>query len=113
MRQPTPEAVARVTVKDLIEVDLIRPPLELSRTYKGQQLSARIERDGRVSCLGETYESVSVAAGYARRAVIGAKHGRKYPQTNGWTFWRFRDEDGQVRELTVLRERFVARRTPA
>ena len=72
-------------------------------------MSARIESDGRVSCLGETYNSVSVAAAMARRSIIGDQPGRKYPQTNGWTFWQFRDEDGQLRELTVLRERFVAR----
>jgi hypothetical protein len=92
----------------LIEAGLIEPPFDLTTRYKGRDLSARIELDGRVSCLGETYDSVSLAAAMARRSVIGAPSGRKYPQTNGWTFWRFRDSDGQPRELNALRERFVA-----
>ena len=110
-RVPTPEEVARVSVRDLIQTGLIRPPLDLVKRYKGQQLSGRIERDGRVSSVGETHDSLSTAAGMARKSVIGAPPGRKYPQTNGWTFWQFRDEDGQVRDLTVLRERFVARQS--
>jgi Restriction Enzyme Adenine Methylase Associated len=103
-----PKAVSAVSVKQLIEAGLIKPPLDLSRKYKGQILSARIESDGRVSCLGGTYDSVSVAAAMARRSVIGAPPGRKYPQTNGWTFWQFREGAGQLQELSVLRERLVA-----
>ena len=105
---PNAEAVQSVTVKDLIEGGWIEPPLDLRRTYKGRDLSARIDADGHVSCLGETYKSVSVAAAMARLSVIGPSPGRKYPQTNGWTFWRFQDVDGQQHELSVLRERFAA-----
>lgn len=108
-RTPTSEAVAAVSVKQLIEEGLVETPLELTRRYKGRELSARIETGGRVWCLGETYDSVSLAAAMARRSVIGSPPGRKHPPTNGWTFWRFKDTDGQFRELTVLRQRFVAR----
>lgn len=108
-RTPTSEAVAAVTVKQLIDEGLIEPPLELTRRYKGRDLSARIEAGGRVWCLEETYDSVSLAAAMARHSVVGAPPGRKYPPTNGWTFWKFTDHDGQLRELTVLRERFAAR----
>lgn len=108
-RVPTSVAVQNVSVKQLIEEGLIETPLELTAPYKGHELSARIEAGGRVWCLGETYDSVSLAAAMARRSVIGAPPGRKYPQTNGWTFWRFKDADGRLRELTVLRERLVAR----
>jgi hypothetical protein len=31
------------------------------------------------------------AGGMARKSMIGAPEGRPYPQTNGWTFWQFRD----------------------
>jgi len=102
-----PKEVSAVTIQQLIADRLIEPPLDLRRPYKGRELSARIERDGRVSFDGDTYNSVSVAAAMARKSVIGAAPGRKYPQTNGWTFWRFRDRDGALRELSVLRERFV------
>lgn len=57
------EAVSAVSLKDLISSRLINPPIDLTRKYKGQELFAQIESDGRVSCLGDTYDSVSLAAG--------------------------------------------------
>jgi Restriction Enzyme Adenine Methylase Associated/Type I restriction enzyme R protein N terminus (HSDR_N) len=108
-REPISDEVRQTTVRQLIAAGSIRPPLALFRTYKGRDLSAQIEPDGRVSCLGETYNSVSVAGGMARRSVVGAPPGRKYPQTNGWTFWYFRDNDGRPRQLSFLREQFVDR----
>jgi hypothetical protein len=108
-REPISDEVRQTTVRQLIAAGLIHPPLALFRTYKGRDLSARIEPDGRVSFLGETYNSVSVAGGMARRSVIGAQSGRKYPQTNGWTFWYFRDDDGKPRQLGALREELVRR----
>ncbi len=108
VRRPTPKAVQDVTVDTLIAAGLIRPPLALTREYKGRELTARIESDGRVACLGEMYDSVSLAAAMARHSVIGAPEGRKYPPTNGWTFWRYRDGVGELRELGYLREQWVA-----
>lgn len=107
-RRPCPKEVSSVTVQQLIEARFIEPPLELQTRYKGHDLVGRVEPDGRVVFDDETYNSVSVAAAMARRSVIGAPPGRRYPQTNGWTFWRFRDNDGQLRELSVLRERYAA-----
>ena len=95
-----------VTVQNLISAGLIRPPLELEKTYKGQRLTGRLEADGRVTCLGQTFDSLSTSAGVARASIIGTPPGRKHPQTNGWTFWRFRDSDGLVKRLDVLRQRF-------
>ena len=103
------ESVRGVTVRQLIDSRLIVPPLDVERTYTGRRLVGRIEPDGRVSFGGETYNSPSVAAAMARLSVLGPTPGRKYPQTNGWAFWQFRDQDGRLRELHVLRERLVAR----
>jgi Restriction Enzyme Adenine Methylase Associated/Type I restriction enzyme R protein N terminus (HSDR_N) len=99
-----------VSLKDLIADRLLTPPLELKKTYKGRELSARVESDGRVTCLGKTYDSLSTSAAMARFSIIGAPHGRKYPQTNGWVFWRFVDENGRVKPIDVLRQRYVAAR---
>lgn len=90
---------------DLIAESLIRPPLELSKLYRGHQLSARIEADGQLSFGGKRYVSLSTAAGVGRVSVAGPFPDREYPQTNGWTFWQFRDSDGQLLELDVLRRR--------
>jgi len=92
-----------ITVAGLVAIGVIRPPLELSKTYKGQRLTARIERDGRVNFLGQSYESVSAAAGAARASVLRIPKGKEPPATNGWAFWQFKDADNQVKPLAALR----------
>lgn len=89
-----------VTLGDIIGAGLLRPPVDLSRRYKGHHLSARIEVDGRVSFEGEVFGSLSVAGAMARRSVIG----RPLP-TNGWIFWYFRDSDGELKQMDELRRR--------
>jgi hypothetical protein len=45
----------------------------------------------------------------ARKTVIDAPPGRPYPQTNGWTFWCFRDpKSGGLRDMDSLRQQFLA-----
>lgn len=39
----------------------------------------------------------------ARKSVAGAPTGREYPQTNGWTFWQYRQPDGTLRYVDGLR----------
>jgi Restriction Enzyme Adenine Methylase Associated len=93
----------KVTLGDIISSGLLRPPVDLYRRYKGHDLTARIERDGLVSFGGRTYGSLSTAAQHARRSVIGED---QRAQTNGWTFWRYRDKSGDFREhLDDLRRR--------
>ena len=99
-----------VQVADLIHAGLINPPLELERDYKGVHLKATIQQDGRVVFDSEGYDSLSTAAGIARKSVIGAPPGRLYPQTNGWTFWKYADpETGTLEEIDLLRQRYLAR----
>jgi hypothetical protein len=94
-----------ITLGDLISAGLVSPPLDLGRTYRGAHVSARVEADGRVSFQGRRFDSLSAAAGAARVSVAGPFPGRAYPQTNGWTFWLFRDADGRLKELDLLRRR--------
>jgi hypothetical protein len=97
-----------VEVADLIAAGLIRPPLRLECTYKGVELAATIEHDGKVRFADDTYDSLSAAAGMARRSVVGAPEGREYPPTNGWTFWRYRDpETGRSRVIDDLRQQHL------
>jgi len=96
-----------VSLADLIKSGLIKAPLDLEREYKGRRLTARIEADGRVTCLGKVCESLSTAGGMARASVIGVSPGRKYPQTNGWTFWRYRDPSGKLKDMDEVRQRHV------
>jgi hypothetical protein len=99
---------ARVELRDLIEAGIIEPPLVLEKDYKDVHLEAVVQQDGTVLYGGEAYDSPSTAGGMARKSVIGAPEGRPYPQTNGWTFWRFRDPgSGELLRLDVLRERYT------
>lgn len=94
-----------VHVRDLIRADLLKPPLELETLYKGVVLKATVQADGNIVFDGETYPSLSTAAGMARATVVGAPPGRRYPPTNGWLFWRYRDlENGKLEKIDVLRQ---------
>jgi RAMA domain-containing protein len=106
---PKPPNIPGVHVIDLIGANLIEPPLKLEKEYKGKYLEAEIQHDGTIVFDGETYNSLSLAASYARKSIIGAPAGRKYPQTNGWVFWKYRDaETGQLEEIDVLRQKYLA-----
>ena len=100
-----------VTISDLIAAGLISPPLRLERTYKGVQLEATIEQDGKVRFEQSTYDSLSMAGGMARKSVVGAPEGRDYPQTNGWTFWQYRNaETGTLHPIDELRQQYLEQR---
>jgi hypothetical protein len=97
-----------VQVVDLIRAGLVQPPLKLVKEYKGRHLEAEIQQDGTIVFDGETYKSLSLAASYARKSIIGAPEGRKYPQTNGWVFWKYADsETERFEEIDVLRQRYL------
>jgi hypothetical protein len=92
-----------VSLAQLIQGGLVDVPMRVERTYKGENLSATIEGADRIIVGAVPYDSLSTAAGMARKSVIGETPGRPYPQTNGWTFWQFRGPDGELRELDALR----------
>jgi hypothetical protein len=97
-----------VQIVDLIRANLIKPPLKLEKEYKGEHLEAEVQQDGTIVFDGETYRSLSLAAAFARKSIIGAPEGRKYPQTNGWVFWRYHDPvTGRLEEIDVLRQRYL------
>jgi Restriction Enzyme Adenine Methylase Associated len=97
-----------VKVSDLIRTNLVEPPLKLEKVYKGAHLEAEIQQDGTIVFDGDTYRSLSLAASFARKSIIGAPEGRKYPQTNGWVFWKYyHRETGNLEEIDVLRQRYL------
>lgn len=97
-----------VELHDLIDAGLMQPPLPLEKMYKGVRLEAVIEADGRVRFAEGSFDSLSTAAGMARKSVIGAPPGRPYPQTNGWTFWLYRDAaSGELRSVNDLRQVYL------
>jgi hypothetical protein len=70
-----------------------------------------VRPDGLVEFDGQAYDSLSTAAGMARKSVVGAPVGQPFPQTNGWTFWKYSDDDrGGLREIDHLRHAYSALR---
>jgi hypothetical protein len=98
-----------VGLAELISNGLIKPPFVLEVKYKGQTLFAKILGDATVEFDGESYTSLSVAGGMARVKVSGPPgSGRTYYQTNGWTFWKYRDSKGILKPIDELRQRYLA-----
>jgi hypothetical protein len=103
-------AMGDANVGNLIEAGLIRPPLQIERDYKGVHLTAMVRPDGKVEFDGQAYDSLSTAAGIARKSVIGAPEGRPYPQTNGWTFWMYPGDSGAMVAIDRLRQNYLAQK---
>jgi predicted type IV restriction endonuclease len=105
-REPAGER-SEITLLDLIQAGLLHPPVALERDYKEKRLTAKIEPDGTVTCLGKKYDSLSLAGGMARASVVGMREHGGPPSTNGWTFWKMRDTSGELVEVDVVRQRFA------
>jgi hypothetical protein len=99
-----------VSIDDLIRANLISVPFEIETTYIDVNLKAAIREDGAIEFGGQSYLSLSECAGMARNSVKGPpSDGRKFYQTNGWTFWKYRDErTGKLIEIDELRKKYVA-----
>jgi len=105
---PKPAHSHGVELQDLINAGLVRPPLLLEKMYKGVQLEATIEADGRVRCVGEVCDSLSAAGGMARKSALGASPDEPAPATNGWQFWLYRDVvSGELRAIDDLRQQYL------
>jgi predicted type IV restriction endonuclease len=98
------------TVADLIAAGLIKPPLKLTRTYKGVDLEAVILPDGRVRFAGKDYDTLSAAGAAARATIIGRQKDGSPPATNGWEFWLVDLAGGGRSPVSSLRHRLVAAR---
>ncbi len=97
-----------VLVSGLIDAGVIVPPLPLERMYLDRRLKAQIELDGTVTCMGRCFDTLSSAASHARSTcteLLGA--GSHRLSSNGWAFWQFRDEEGELESIGSLRSRFL------
>jgi hypothetical protein len=90
------------SLRELIEGGVLRPPIELERTYKGRRFTARVEADGAVTFDGQRFKSLSVAGAMARAKALNRS---SYQATNGWVFWQVRQADGRLVRVDSLRRR--------
>lgn len=129
--QPSPKSNGKgpaVTLRDLINKGVIKPPCPVFGFYQSRKIEATIEHDGAIRFNGYRYDSPSTAADRARISVIGLPHKQrehllkmspaginyvlgvspvqnKYYQTDGWKFWKTRDARGREVDLQTIRKR--------
>ena len=104
---PNGERLRKVSLSDLIQAGLLKPPLKLTKCYKGHDLEAELLTNGKVKCQGKICESFSNAAIVALTAA-----GERIKAMNGWQFWRCRDNHGELVRLEALRLEFLKRKQP-
>lgn len=105
-RRETGRAHMGVSLLGIIDAGLLKPPLTLTRHYKGQDLEAELLPDGTVRFQGEIYKTPSTAADFARASITGRRM-----NTNGWKFWQYREKDGTLLELDAARQEYLKRKT--
>lgn len=95
----------RIELRHLIETGFIVPPLTIEATFKKRRLVACVESNGEVTFQEQKCDSLSHAGGVAQIVVNGPPpDGLTYWKVNGWTFWQFRDRDGTLKPMDVLRD---------
>ena len=104
-KTPRSRRTYNVSLTDIIEAGLLKPPVELFKKYKQKLLKATILKNGDVSFEGKRYKSCSTAAECARGTVTGRRM-----NTNGWIFWCYNDADEKKHELDDARKRLLAQR---
>lgn len=97
----------RIKLINLIESGIINPFFPIYVKFRGREFSAEIDSDGFVLMNGKRYTSLSIAGGIVRTTVSGKPDdGFPYRRVNGWTFWRYTNEDGQTKPLDDLRKKY-------
>lgn len=99
-----PKKSVGVSLRDVIDAGLLNVPLKLTVHYKGRDLEAELLPDGTVEFQGNNYPSCSTAAEFARGTVTGRRM-----NTNGWTFWQYRNAAGDLVQLNTAREEYLKR----
>lgn len=97
----------RVSLEDLIEAKIIKPPFPIWVKYKGQKFDAEIDQHGFVQMEGKPYTSLSLAGGIVRAKISGKpSDGLAYRRVNGWTFWSYTNCKGSNLKLNCLRNAY-------
>jgi streptomycin 6-kinase len=91
-----------VALAELIKAGFLTPNIRLYRTYLKTELEATLLPTGEVEFQGTKYRGCGPAAEAAARTVK-----KEEVKFDGWTFWRYRDGDGQPRVLDEARKRFL------
>jgi hypothetical protein len=92
-----------LSVKKLLDMGKLSAGAALEATYRGQRHTAEVLPDGRIRYAGTVYKSLSAAGGALKLAAKQPGEASDVnPSTDGWHFWRTRDE--KTGELVTLKE---------
>jgi len=90
-------------VKKLLDMGKLSTGTILEATYLGQRRTAEVLPDGRITYDGTVYKSLSAAGGALMLDLKALGKGSDWaPSTDGWFFWRTRDE--KTGELVTMKE---------
>ena len=98
-----PKVEKRVTIKDLIDADIIKPNQVIYGRRRDRRYEARILDDGRIKLLhnGSEYSSLSAAG----KSILGH-------EIDGWVWWRTTQENGKECNLAELRREYNSKLSP-
>ena len=92
-----------ISVKKLLDMGTLSPGPILEATYQGQRYTAEVLPDGRIRYAGTVYKSLCAAGGALKMAAKQpGETSDGNPSTDGWHFWRTRDE--KTGELVTMKE---------
>jgi hypothetical protein len=94
--------VVGVSLREVIDAGVLKAPLKLTVCYKKKEFEAELLSDGTVRFQGNVCDTCSMAADLARSTVTGRRM-----STNGWIFWRYRDEAGKLVPLDNARQQYL------
>jgi hypothetical protein len=94
----------KVSLKDLVDKDVgvLKPPVQLTSSYKGHELQAQLCEDGAIVFREKKFWKATPAAHSAQIAATGQE-----APVDGWKFWRYQDENGVFHLLEVAKELFL------
>ena len=100
----------RVTLRQIVDSNLLEVPTELRTTYQDQIFTARLLANGTIEFKGSIFTAPSMALGAARNLAEGRGISDPMKPTGGWPYWHYFDKDAQKWiPLEVLRKRFLQR----
>ena len=99
-----PASKTGISHSHLIKTGILKPPVQLEKTYKGYRVQATLASDGTIVFDKKRFDSLSAAAGSAKQSILGCA---KPPASNGWKFWSCKDENGILRTMDSLRLKYL------
>lgn len=104
-KQPSTVGVGEkaMSLADLISGNWVSTGDTLETDYFGTRSSAEVLPDGRVKYKGTIYKTLSAAGEAVKVAVRGSDIADSVRATDGWSFWRTRDNEGALRSLKEIR----------